>query len=179
RRTRTGRPCGGEEFVRKPPSLLGRPLLSANRGRKPGARAKEQKWLLRPLFPQSFPIQPDVHYLRVCRYVERNALRAGLVRRAEEWRWGSLWRRCGAAEQRALLHAGPVRFPSDWVELVNQPLTQEELDALRLCVNRGRPYGGPTWTKRTAAELGLGATLRQRGRPRKETSLARKARKGS
>ena len=128
---------------------------------------------------KSFPVQSDVHCLRVCRYVERNALRAGLVRRAEEWRWGSLWRRCGAAEQRALLHAGPVRFPSDWVELVNQPLTQEELDALRLCVNRGRPYGGPTWTKRTAAELGLGATLRQRGRPRKETSLARKARKGS
>ena len=28
----------------------------------------------------------------VCRYVERNALRAELVTRAEEWRWGSLWR---------------------------------------------------------------------------------------
>jgi len=51
RRTRTGRPCGGEEFVRKPPSLLGRPLLPAKRGRKPGARPKEQKWVLRPLFP--------------------------------------------------------------------------------------------------------------------------------
>jgi len=34
RRTRTGRPCGSEAFVRKLQSLLGRPLLPAKRGRK-------------------------------------------------------------------------------------------------------------------------------------------------
>ena len=33
---------------------------------------------------KSFPVQDDEHFLLVCRYVERNALRAGLVRRAEE-----------------------------------------------------------------------------------------------
>lgn len=38
---------------------------------------------------KSFPIQDDDHFLVVCRYVERNALRAGLVNRAEDWRWGS------------------------------------------------------------------------------------------
>ena len=38
---------------------------------------------------KSFPIQDDDHFLVVCRYVERNAVRAGLVARAEEWRWGS------------------------------------------------------------------------------------------
>jgi putative transposase len=41
---------------------------------------------------KSFPIQDDEHFLTVCRYVERNALRAEFVSRAEEWRWGSLWR---------------------------------------------------------------------------------------
>ena len=43
---------------------------------------------------KSFPIQNDEHFLTVCRdmSVERNALRAGLVQRAEDWRWGSLWR---------------------------------------------------------------------------------------
>jgi putative transposase len=35
---------------------------------------------------KSFPVQDDEHYLRVCRYVERNALRSGLVARAEDWR---------------------------------------------------------------------------------------------
>ena len=42
---------------------------------------------------KSFPVQSDGHFLIVCRYVERNPLRAGLVARAEDWRWSSLWRR--------------------------------------------------------------------------------------
>lgn len=39
---------------------------------------------------KSFPIQDDEYFHVVCRYVERNALRAGLVKRAEDWRCGSL-----------------------------------------------------------------------------------------
>jgi putative transposase len=39
---------------------------------------------------KSFPIQPDDHLYTVLRYVERNALRARLVKRAEDWRWSSL-----------------------------------------------------------------------------------------
>src|SRR5262245_55537324 len=35
---------------------------------------------------KSFPILEDEHLLAVCRYVELNALRAGLVKRAEDWR---------------------------------------------------------------------------------------------
>ena len=35
---------------------------------------------------KSFPIQDDDHFLTVCRYVERNGLRAGLEKRSEAWR---------------------------------------------------------------------------------------------
>ena len=38
----------------------------------------------------TFPIQQDEHLLSVVRYVERNPLRAGLVERAQDWRWSSL-----------------------------------------------------------------------------------------
>src|SRR5580693_3476019 len=38
---------------------------------------------------RSFAIQQDDHFLNVCRYVERNALRANLIDRAERWRWSS------------------------------------------------------------------------------------------
>lgn len=41
---------------------------------------------------KSFPIQDNGHFFVVCRYVERNALRAGLVDRDEYWRWSSRWR---------------------------------------------------------------------------------------
>jgi putative transposase len=39
---------------------------------------------------KSFPVQEDDHFYTVARYVERNALRAGLVKRAEDWRFGTL-----------------------------------------------------------------------------------------
>jgi len=41
---------------------------------------------------KNFPIEDKEHFFVVCRYLERNALRAGFVKRAEDWRWGSLWR---------------------------------------------------------------------------------------
>jgi putative transposase len=40
---------------------------------------------------KSFPVADDDHFLVVCRYVKRNPLRANLVQRAEDWRYGSLW----------------------------------------------------------------------------------------
>jgi len=117
---------------------------------------------------KSFPVQEDGHLWAVCRYVERNALRAGLVRRAEEWRWCSLWRReRGGDEERRLLSEGPSPWPTGWVGWVNAPRSEGELAALRRCVTRGRPYGEDAWVAGTATRLGLETTLRSRGRPRK------------
>lgn len=58
---------------------------------------------------KSFPVQEDDHFYAVCRYVERNALRANLVERAEAWRWGSLhrWKR-GTAKQKSWLATWPL-----------------------------------------------------------------------
>jgi putative transposase len=38
---------------------------------------------------KNLPVQPDGHFLALCRYVERNPVSAGLVVRAQDWRWGS------------------------------------------------------------------------------------------
>ena len=113
---------------------------------------------------KSFPVHDDPHFLIVSRYVERNALRAGLVERAEDWRWSSLWRRQhGQAE---MLSEWPVLRPHDWVEWVNQPQTAGELSELRQAVCRSRPFGSETWERETAVRLGLESTLRPLGRPR-------------
>jgi len=126
---------------------------------------------------KSFPIESDEHLFTVCRYVERNPLRAGLVRTAENWRWGSLYRRVyGDAVQQALLSEWPSAPPRGWVRLVNQPQTDAELAAVREAVRRGRPYGGEIWLRREVARLGLELTLRPRGRPRR---AARGVTKGS
>ena len=117
---------------------------------------------------KSFAVQDDDHFLTVCRYVERNALRADLVGRAEDWRWGSLWRYVhGDRQQRALLASWPVRRAPGWVEHVNEPQTEAELSALRRSVKRGCPFGDDRWTEQTIEQFGLETTIRPRGRPKK------------
>jgi putative transposase len=117
---------------------------------------------------KSFVVEADAPYLSVCRYVERNALRAALVARAEQWRWGSLWQRChGGAGLPVVVQPGPVALPEDWIEEVNRPQAEAELAALRRSVQRGQPYGEASWVRRLAGKLGLESTLRPRGRPPK------------
>jgi putative transposase len=116
---------------------------------------------------KSFPVRDDGHFLTVARYVERNPLRANLVRRAEDWPWSSLsrWRR-GSSPERAMLSAWPVMRPRRWCAYVNAAQTQAELTALRRCVERGCPFGDEAWRDQIARRLGLETTLRRRGRPR-------------
>ncbi len=129
---------------------------------------------------KSFPVCEDDHLFQVCRYVERNALRAGLVARAEAWRWGSLWQRgLRSRPDKWILSDWPLAIPVHWVKEVNQPQTEAELEALRRSVQRGQPYGGEDWAKRVAQRLGLESTLRARGRPRKVPGADTVARKGS
>ena len=116
---------------------------------------------------KSFPVSSDEYFFQVVRYAERNALRAGLVRQAQQWRWSSLWRReSGTPEQRQILAEWPLPAPSRWVQLVNEVQTEAELEALRRCVNRGQPFGPESWVERCVRKLGLESTIRPRGRPR-------------
>ena len=122
---------------------------------------------------KSFPVQEDRHFLKVARYVERNALRADLVDRAEDWRWCSLWRReSGSAQERGILSEWPVARPADWLERVNGPANAAEEEAMRQSLRRGRPFGDADWQQRTAARLGLEKTFRPRGRPKKRPTAA-------
>ena len=115
---------------------------------------------------KSFPVQSDNHFLTLCRYVERNPVPAGLVTRAEQWRWSSLWTRVhGTREQQAMLSDWPVPRPRGWVNHVNNPLTPKELQRVRISLQRDQPLGSETWVRRTAGRLGLEHTIRPEGRP--------------
>ena len=115
---------------------------------------------------KSFPVQDDAHFLTPCRHVERNAARAGLVERAEEWCWSSLCRWTQQMEPDPVsLSAWPISRSANWVDCVNEPLTEKELTAIRKSVQRGSPQGTSAWAEQTATRLGLTSTLKKRGRP--------------
>jgi putative transposase len=112
---------------------------------------------------RSVPVQTDIHLVRLCGYVERNALRAGLVGRAELWRWSSLAVEARNNSNRPTLSPWPIPQPADWINCVNQEEPASELERIRTSIKRNIPYGTPQWEVNTAARLGL--ALRKHGRP--------------
>lgn len=123
---------------------------------------------------KSFPVQDDTHFYVLCRYVERNPLRANLVKHAEGWQYGSLFRWNQSAEPLPkILSPRPIPRLPNWIQRVNEPLGEKELDAIRTCVNRGRPFGDEQWTDEVAEKHGLWFTMRPVGRPRKKRTPAK------
>jgi len=114
---------------------------------------------------KSFIVEKESYYITLLRYIEANALRAKLVRRAEDWDYGSLMER--VYKHRTLLSKPYMTLDNEWVEYVNEPLKKGELHSIRNSVNRQAPLGEGKWQVETARKHGLMSTLNERGRPRK------------
>ena len=113
---------------------------------------------------KGFPIQQDSHLLQVMRYVERNPVRANLVRSAADWSWSSI-SEPASKERRSMIAAAPISRPENWLQFVDAPQSKAELDALRRCTQRNAPFGGTAWVAETAKSLGLESSVRNIGRP--------------
>jgi REP-associated tyrosine transposase len=117
---------------------------------------------------KAFPIQTDSHLLAVLRYVERNAMRANLVARAQDWRHSSLYDRLHAASpMQAMLHEWPIEMPRRYVDLVNRPQSALEEEAMLTSIKRGRPFGDATWQEQLIERLGLESSVNPPHRPRR------------
>jgi len=120
---------------------------------------------------KSFPIQSNWRYLKTLQYIEANPLAASLVQFPSDWQWSSYVHRYPAENAAAAkpfkLAPGPLPLPKNWPEIVSQKLKQEETAELAYCIRKGAPYGDKDWTIKTAEQLNLQSTLRERGRPPK------------
>jgi putative transposase len=115
---------------------------------------------------KTFPIEKDNHLRAVLRYTERNALQANLCDRAEDWKYGSLWRTVhGDDKSRSLLSRWPIDRPRTRVAMVNRPQHETEMTAVRQCLRKGTPYGTDRFVTQSVVRLRLEHTLRSRGRP--------------
>lgn len=85
---------------------------------------------------RAVPVETETYFYRVVRYVERNALRAGLVDRAEAWPWSSA---SPVSRMQGIdLAQWPVERPRHWIDFVNQVEPVPDLDFIRLCTERRR-----------------------------------------
>ena len=62
-----------------------------------------------------YPVELSEYVLTICRYVERNPVRADLVERAEPWRWSS----AGTCES-VPLQEWPMVHLAEWLGGLNE-----------------------------------------------------------
>jgi putative transposase len=72
----------------------------------------------------SEPLEDADHFVAVCRYVERNPLKAGLVRQAQDWPWGSLADRLRSEPTLPIANT-PFLSSNTWLDHVNTPTHRE------------------------------------------------------
>ena len=80
------------------------------------------------------PVSDHEAFVCVLRYVEGNARRAGLVARAQEWRWTSLTDRMQESPQ--IINVCPLALPGPWPEWVNLGQDESVLTAIRRALRR-------------------------------------------
>ena len=83
------------------------------------------------------PVETETYFYRLMRYIERNAARAGLVDRPENWPW------CSAARRRGSDHipiaAWPLDRPTDWLGFINNEDTAGDIAVIRARTQAGEP----------------------------------------
>lgn len=76
-----------------------------------------------PLYQGRFKaieVEDNENLLTLLAYINRNPLKAGLVSRAEDWRWGSIYTRAHNLD--SWLCRWPVKRPPEWSAIVNEEL---------------------------------------------------------
>ncbi|MCJ7581730.1 MAG: transposase [Candidatus Aminicenantes bacterium] len=89
----------------------------------------------------SYPME-DVHLFYAIRYVERNPVRAGIVKLAEDYHWSSANAHV-KGEEHALLETNYyIQGIPDWKKYLEEPTKKELLKCFRQHSRTGRPMGG-------------------------------------
>ena len=113
----------------------------------------------------------DAYLWAAVRYVERNPVRAGMVKRAENYRWSSAAAHCGKEIDSliTLKSSWNKKFSSidDWSAWLAEGDEKEEIQTLRKNIEKGLPCGTEGFIKRLGKLVGRELEYRPQGRPRK------------
>lgn len=112
----------------------------------------------------------DRHLWLAMRYVERNPVRAGMVKLAWKYRWSSAGPHINGEDPTGLLALDEWRNrarPELWKAELAKPEKPEELENIRSRTRRGRPLGSDSFVSKLEVLLGRRLRPLPRGRPKK------------
>jgi len=108
----------------------------------------------------------ETHFWAALRYVERNPVRAGIVKLAEAYEWSGAAAHCGLKED-GLLFPLPVipGFIGDWRIWINGEDDPHDIKRIRKTTKTGFPCGSSEFVKRLEVALGLNLWQRNAKNP--------------
>jgi putative transposase len=123
----------------------------------------------RPVF--SSPLD-EAYLWSAVRYVERNPVRAGMVRSADHYRWSSASAHCGKRIDEVLkLESGWSRQfmeMEDWSSWLAVEDEAEEIGILRRNIEKGLPCGFAGFIQEQGKRAGRFLEYHPHGRPKKQ-----------
>lgn len=111
----------------------------------------------------------EAHACAAVRYVERNPVRARIVRHAERHPWSSAEAHCTGHDRRGLVDAarwGRRHPPEVWRAILRQPDDERFVEGLRSSARTGRPLASDSFLSKLETAIGRRLRPLQRGRPR-------------
>jgi putative transposase len=119
----------------------------------------------------SCPLDEE-HLWAAIRYVERNPVRARIVRRAENYPWSSATAHCGMRDDPVLssLPKGRPAAREEWSAWLAEGDDAKMLARLRLYTRTGRPAGGKRFISALESRLERKLAPKRVGGPRKSSS---------
>ncbi|MGQ0749232.1 MAG: transposase [Betaproteobacteria bacterium] len=123
-------------------------------------------------------VDTEAYFLRCCRYIECNPVRAQMVRGPEDYPWSSYPHHAfgvpdkllTAHEQYERLGRSNEERQQAYRQLFHTELDARELAEIRDTVNRGWPLGGDRFKDELERALRCGVRPPRRGRPRQRRS---------
>jgi len=110
----------------------------------------------------------EAHLYCAVRYVERNPVRVGLAKQAEDYPWSSALSHTSKANNSLLSDDLPLlKDITDWKEYLSSFEEEEALEYIRRCTLNGRPAGSEGFMNRIEGLLSRSLKQRPVGRPKK------------
>lgn len=122
-------------------------------------------------------VDRDVYFWTVCRYIERNPVRAGIVIEPAGYKWSSARANSGMRSQ----HGFPepiwkgTHKREEYIRFLNQEDKKSDMDRIKKSTYRGNPIGTDKFLTYAAEKLGIVTNTRLKGRPLKKKKQAAEA----
>lgn len=123
----------------------------------------------------------DEHYWSAMRYIERNPVRAKMVRRAWRYDWSSAGAHVTGHDTSELLDLSEWRRKKerqDWAKQLTEPQDDETLSRIRSSLRTGRPLGSDAFVSKVERFLGRRLRAAIVGRPPSKKSNQKARKKG-